>query len=395
MTAPDLQYVHTRPRFLSLLEALRASGQVALDTEFIGEGSYEPQLCLVQIATAGGVWIVDPLALADLGELWQLVTDPERELVVLAAREEIRFCLRYAGRPPGRLLDVQLAAGLVGHGYPLSHTNLVRKVLGVEVSGGESFTDWRQRPLSNRQLEYAADDVRYLLGVRERLLAKAERLGRVHWVEGECRRLVERITAGEQEERWWKVSGSAGLGRRELATLRELWRWRDAEARGANVPSRRVLRDELLVEIAKRRPASTGDLFALRGLDRGAARTAGPAIVAAVQRARQLPDSELPSSMRRDDPPQLSSLTQLLGLVANSLATERQIDPALLATTADLQDLVRWRLGPPDEEEPGWLAGWRGEILRDPLLEILDGRRGVRVGNPNSVNPFILEPEQP
>jgi len=386
-------YVHTRPALEALVEELLRSDHVALDTEFVSEGAYEPVLCLVQIATTGGIWIVDPFAGIDLTGLWEAVTAPERELVVLAAREEIRFCIREAKRPPARMFDAQIAAGLVGNGYPMSHTNLVRKVVGVQVQGGESFTDWRKRPLSDKQLEYAADDVRYLLEMRTRLMAQAERLTRSHWIEAECNRLVERVVAAEQEERWRRVSGSTNLNRRDLATLRELWLWRDGEARRENAPSRRILRDDLLVEIAKRRPTTTADLFALRGLERGSIRAAGSAIVRAVQTALALPDSELPRILRRDDPPQVTILGQLLSVATNGLAEEHEVDPQLLATTADLQEVVRWRLGVGGVEgEPFLFQGWRGELLREPLSEILDGKRCARVGNLKKPSPLVFEP---
>jgi ribonuclease D len=402
MPGPAAEYVHTPSRLSALITVLQRSERVALDTEFIGENAYEPLLCLVQVATEEGIWIVDPLAVADLRDFWKVLTEPGREVVAVAAREELRFCLRYASRLPDPLLDPQIAAGLVGYGYPLSHTNLVRKVLGVDVHGSEAYTDWRQRPLSNRQIDYAADDVRYLLPLRERLLADAERLSpgagqvRSEWIRAECRRLAERITAGEQEERWWRVSGSTGLGRRELAVLRELWRWRDQRARAENIPPRRVLRDELLVEIAKRRPGSQGDLYALRGMDRGAARTAGPEILRAVQAAMKLPESELPTPMRRDDPSQLNLLSQLLAVAANNLAAAHHVDPALLATTDDLRDLVRWRLGQVESKDGLLvLGGWRGEILGEPLRELLDGKRRIRVGDLQSESPLVLEPLEP
>lgn len=394
MTAALPHYINSRSRLTPLLEAVRGSDRVAFDTEFISEGSYEPLLCLVQVATQeGSLWIVDPLAVADLGEFWRLVTEPEREVIVLAAREELRFCLRYAGRAPERMVDVQVAAGLVGQGYPVSHTNLVRKVLGVQIGGGEAYTDWRQRPLSNRQLEYAADDVRYLFALRDRLMEDAERLGRTAWIEAECRRLVERVTAGEQEERWWKLAGGSTLSRRDLAVLRELWRWRDAEARGANQPPRRIMRDDLLVEIAKRRPTTVNNLFALRGMDRGAARDKGPEIVRAVQAALALPDAELPRHFRRDDPPQVAVLAQLLSVVTNNVSAEEGVDLALLATTAELQDLVRWRLGLSEREgEPEVLSGWRGSLLGQPLLQILNGEAAVRVADLNAPGPLAFEP---
>ncbi|MFN3649895.1 MAG: ribonuclease D [Armatimonadota bacterium] len=388
--AGEVRYVQSGRQLDEVLSAVRSRELVAVDTEFVGEGSYQPILCLAQVATEDGIWIVDPLAVNDLSALWQLLTEPGREVIALAPREELRFCLRYAGRVPDPLFDPQTAAALVGYGYPLSHTNLVRQVLGVRVAGGESFTDWRRRPLTERQMEYAADDVRYLLAVRNELLKRAEALGRTEWIRDECRNLVERIVAAEREERWWKVSGGGNLRPRELAVLRELWRWRDQEARAGDLPPRRVLKDEMLVEIAKRKPATTADLFALRGLERGAVRSAGSAIVGAVQTALKLPDQELPKLLRRDDPPQVQVLQQLLSVATGALSQQHQVDPALLATTSDLQELVRWRLGL-TEEKPPLLEGWRGEILGGPLLDLLDGKGHVRVGNLKEANPLVFE----
>jgi ribonuclease D len=370
--------------------AVTAAERVAFDTEFVSEGSYEPILCLIQLATEAGIWLVDPLAVSDLRELWDALTDDTREMVALAAREEVRFCVRYGGRAPARLLDPQIAAGLLGYGYPLSHTNLVKKALGVNVASGEAFTDWRKRPLSPRQLEYAADDVRHLLALADRLSADARRRGRAAWVEGECRRLVERVS-GDPEDRW-RVSGSASLNRRDLAVLRELWRWRDQAARSANSPPRRILRDELLVEIARRKPANQADLFALRGMDRGFLQKAGSAIMAAVQAALATPDTDLPRSNRRSDPPQVAVLSQFLSLAASGLAAEHEVDLALLATSSEVQDFVRWTLGLAEPDyEPPLLQGWRGEILGEPLRELLAGQRRVRVRNLKSPNPLVFE----
>jgi len=385
-------YVQSPQALAPALESIRESPHVALDTEFISEGSYEPLLCLLQLATRDGIWIVDPLARLDLGPLWEALTEPGRELVALAARQEIRFCMKEAGRLPGRLLDVQLAAGLVGYSYPLSHTNLVREVLGVRVNGGETFTDWSQRPLTERQLDYAADDVRYLLDVRDRLMERAAEWNRTDWIDGECRRLLARVTEEDGDDAWRRVSGSGRLGRRDLALVRELWRWRDDEARQANVPPRRILRDELLIEVIKRRPATLDDLFALRGFDRGMLRKSGPRLLEAVRTGLSLPESEYPPVFRRDDPPQVGVLAQLLSVASNGLAAEHHIDPALLATSSDLQDVVRWRLrGGSEADRPAALQGWRAEILQETLVEFLEGKRYVRVGNLRTPNPLVFE----
>ena len=374
-----------------VVNAIHAAPVVGFDTEFVGEHSYEPQLCLLQVSTGNAVWIVDPLAGLDLTGFWSALTAPGREVVALAARQEILFCLRYAQRPPAQLFDPQLAAGLVGLGYPLSHTNLVRKVLDIVVPAGEAFTDWRKRPLSTRQVEYAAADVQHLLEVRERLLERARRLKRVDWLVGECAYLVERVVESEREERWWRVGGASSLNRRGLAVLRELWRWRDASARSADVPPRRVLGDDIMVEVAKRSPRTVGDLFALRGLERSSLRKTGGEMVTAVIRGLDVASDQLPELRRRDDPPQVAIVTQVVSVVAGGLAARHQVDPALLATTADLQEVVRWRLGAGDGERPAILNGWRGEILGRPLLDLLDGRSAIRIADLSAPDPVRIE----
>lgn len=374
------------------MAAVDAAPSVSFDTEFVGEKTYEPELCLIQIATGEDIWIIDPLARINLNPFWQALTAPGREVVALAARQEILFCLRYAGRPPATVYDPQLVAGLVGYSYPLSHTNLVQQVLDVRVGGGETFTDWRKRPLSPQQLEYAADDVRYLAAIRDHLNRRAADLGRSEWVATECARQVERVVNRDGEERWMRVSGAGSLPRRGLAVLREVWQWRDDAARAANVPVRRIMSDDLLIAVAKRSPKTVDDLFALRGFDRGALSRSGPAIVAAVQAGARVPQDQLPSLLRRDDPPQVSVLGQFVSVVANNLAGQHQVAASLLATSADLQDLVRWHLRLPDVERPPVLDGWRGEILGQPLLDLLSGRTAVRVTDAQSPNPLTVEP---
>jgi ribonuclease D len=381
-------YIDSPAKLAKLIDELRHCKQIGLDTEFISEGRYEPHLCLLQLSAESRAWIVDPLAVANLSELWNLLTEPDCELVTVAARQEIKFVEKGAGRPPSKILDLQVAAGLVGYGYPLSHTNLVLRILGEKIHGGESFTDWRKRPLTPVQLKYAADDVRYLLAMREKLLARADKMNRRSWVEAECEGLVHEVL---REEERWRVSGSARLSRRQLAVLRELWRWRDRSARGMNLPATRVLGDSMMVEVAKRSPKSSEDLFALRGLDRKGLRDAESHILGAVNTALQLPESQLPGHIRRDDPPQVSVLTKLLAVAVNGLAAEHQVDQALLATTADLQDLVRWKLDPDGQGGAALLEGWRSEILREPLLGILEGKRCVKVGDLSEDNPLSFE----
>jgi ribonuclease D len=380
-------YVDQAAQLAPLIEHLSTQPVVGFDTEFISEGRYEPALCLIQLSTPEGIWIVDPQAVHDLGELWQVLAT--RELVTVAARQEIKFCEKGAGTPPASILDLQVAGGLLGSGFPLSHTNLVLRVLNVKVHGGESFTDWKKRPLSPVQLKYAADDVRYLLQIREKLLKRADKMGRTDWIRGECARMVNDVL---REEERWRVSGSSRLNRRQLAALREVWRWRDRAARKSNIPVGRVLSDAMLIEVAKRSPATVEDLFAIRGLDRKLFRNSEAEVVGAVKKAQEIPEDKLPNNERREDPPQVAVVQKLLSVASNGLAAEYDVDPALLATTSDLQDLVRWFLdGETAGEEPDAIQGWRGEILREPLLGFLEGKRYVRVGNIKKANPLVFE----
>ena len=315
-----VNYIDSSAKLGPFISEIAPCRVIGLDTEFISEGRYDPELCLVQIATEKGIWIIDPLKVTNLRPLWEMLAQPEHELVTVAARQEIRFCAKGAGLPPAKVLDLQIAAGLLGYSYPLSHTNLVLRILGQKVHGGESFTDWRRRPLAPVQLKYAADDVRYLLEMRARLLHRAEQMDRLGWIDDECRQLLEEVT-NEQEK--WRVSGSARLNRRQLAVLREVWRWRNGVAEEKNMPATRVLGDSMLLEVARRSPVSSDDLFAIRGLDRRLLRGAESGIVRSVKTAQALPEAQLPVSGRRDDPPQVAVLAKLLSVAAGGLGGAR------------------------------------------------------------------------
>src|SRR5690606_28175356 len=198
-----------------------------------------------------------------------------------------------------------------------------------------------------------------------------------------------RIVQGQDEERWRRVSGASRLNRRDLAVLREVWHWREATAKERDVPPRRLLSDDMLVQVVRRKPSDPEGVLQLRGMER--LRREAPAIVQAVIRGMRVPHRDLPALNTRDDPPQVQILGQLASIVANSLAAENQVDIALLATTADLHQVVRWHLGL-TQERPEVLEGWRGEILGRPLLDLLEGRSLVRVDDARSSSPLKIEP---
>jgi ribonuclease D len=350
------------------------------DTEFVGEDTYHPNLCLVQVATPNCLYLIDPLTAGPLDEFWQLVVDPARIVIVHAGREEVRLCRLWTGRTPGNLFDLQLAAGLAGWTYPLGYGTLVNQVLGVQMAKGETLTEWRHRPLTSAQIRYAFDDVRYLLPVWRRLSARLEKQGRTEWACEEFTRLA--LNAAPEEpttERWRKLRGLGSLDRRRLAIVRALYNWREETAARTNRPTRTIVRDDLIIEIARRNPTRERDLHVVRGLPRRDL----DAILQTVTEARRLPLEQCPVVWGREqDPPQVALVTNVLMAVLGDVCARRGLAPNLVASTNDVKLLVRARLAnQPLPPESLLTAGWRCAHILPDLLAVLEGRRQLRIAD--------------
>jgi ribonuclease D len=298
--SPDLpEHIVSSPdALLACCDLLAQCRQFGLDTEFVGEDTYHPHLCLVQVATAQALYLIDPITVGPLDRFWQLIVDPANLVVVHAAREEVRLCLLATGKLPGNIFDLQLAAGLVGLIYPMGHGNLVNNLLGIQLAKGETLTEWRDRPLTRQQIRYAFDDVRFLLPLWQRLSARLEELGRSSWALEEFARLAASARPEETvQEKWRRLRGLGSLDRRRLALVREIFNWREVTAARVNRPPRTLVRDDLIIEIAKRNPTQEKDLQVIRGL----AKRDLPAILEAVARARSLPAEQFPHAAEREN----------------------------------------------------------------------------------------------
>jgi ribonuclease D len=383
------QVVTTPEELAACCEYLATCPAFGFDTEFVGEDTYHPRLCLVQVATPDQLILIDPLSAGPLDAFWNLVVDPAHVAVVHAGREEVRLCKLWAGRPPGNLFDLQLAAGLVGLAYPLGHGALVNQVLGVQLAKGETLTEWRHRPLTRQQIRYAYDDVRYLLPLWQRIAGRLEALGRIEWAREEFARLA--LTASPEEqvtEKWRKLRGLGTLDRRRLAVVRGLFAWREETAARTNRPARSLVRDDLIVEIARRSPSRVRDLEVVRGLPRRDLHD----IFHVVEQARALPPEELPAAMERDnDAPQVALLTSVLTAVLGDFCARQEVAPNLVASTNDVKLLVRAKVqGNGLPEESLMTRGWRGRHVLPELQAVLDGRRTVRVADVASPSPFEM-----
>ncbi len=379
--------VDTDPALAECVAHLATQRVIGFDTEFVGEDTFRPELCLIQVSTAERLYLIDPFEVSSLAPFWALMHDSARVVIAHAAREEVRMCRFKSGAPPAHLFDTQIAAGLIGLTYPISYAGLVQIALGTRLNKGDTLSDWRRRPLSASQVRYAYDDVRYLIPAYERLSAKLERYTRTAWAEEEFVAFVK-WTTGEDTavERWRKVKGCGALGRRELAVLRAVFVWRMGVAERQDRPARSVMRDDVLLEVAKCGARTPDSLGSLRGIPPREFET----VERAVRDANRIPTAELPEKTESEqDPPQVAVLGSLLTVVLNDVCDRLKLAQSLVCSQQDLKDLVRARQpgGKMPADSP-FNDGWRKADVLPHLDRILTGGLAVRVNDPQTTAPL-------
>jgi len=395
-----VQYDHLteQDQLVDFCRAGANASVIAFDTEFVSEDTYRPELCLIQVAVDGRLAVIDPLTIRDVTPFWELLAAPGHETIVHAGRQEFQFCLGAMNARPSGWFDVQLAAGFVGMEYPAAYGTLIAKLLGESVSKGETRTNWRRRPLSQRQLDYAVNDVLFLEPIRSVLVERIEELQRRPWLNEELERWQQQVESAEQREPWRRMSGVSSLKRgRQLAIARELWQWRENQARTRNCPAKRVLRDDLIVELSRRQTSEVRRVRAIRGLERRHLHRHLPDIAESIRRACEMDETQFPrpNVNVKLNSPQLTLLGQFLNTALGSICRSAHLAPSLVGTVQDLRDLVAFRLGIGDRsrsEPPGLACGWRAQVVGHVIDELLDGKRAIRVRDPLSENPLSLDP---
>ena len=370
-------YVATADELQRAVALLAASEFVALDTEFMRESTYYPMLCLVQAATHDTCVIVDPLAVKDLQPLWALLDDRRRLKVLHAARQDIEV-MSQAPRAPGGprpenldatipapLFDTQLAAAFLGLPAQIGYGNLVAERLGHTLAKGHARTDWTRRPLSTEQLEYAADDVRYLVPLYANLRAALEANGRLDWLEEESRKLEDpALFRTDPQDAWRRLKGLDRLKPVQRLAAKLLASWREQRAMKHDRPRGWIVPDEALREIAERLPGSMQELEQIQSLPGGVVRKSGEALLEVLAQAQRdaasEPSFDLPG---RPEPEQVARVTKLMGFV-RSQAEQMQIAPELLATRRDIEQLVFSGRA----ETIG--SGWRREVNGERMIAL-------------------------
>ena len=374
-------------------DRLRQTERIAFDTEFVSETTYRPQLCLIQVADDDGrVAIIDPFAVDDLAPFWERLASEDHIVLAHAAREETRFCHRYSGRPIGRLFDTQLAAGFVGMEFPASLSTLVSKLVGKTLPKGETRTDWSRRPLTEGQMRYAISDVTELHAMHDRLSDELDRRERWEWLEEETGIRQQKVIDYDTRENWRRVSGSSGLKPRQLEIVRQLWLWREGVAKHLDRLPKRVLRDDLIVELARRGSSDVRVIRGIRGIERRLLSDRYEELSAAIETALQTPEDDLPQRPRGKRNTGSPMLAQFLSTSMACLSRQHDLAPSIVGNSDDVKQFLSYELSRPGQRESiddvALARGWRGQIVAATLRDVLAGRVAIRVDDVRQEQPL-------
>jgi ribonuclease D len=361
----------------ALCERLKAAEYITVDTEFMREKTFWPKLCLVQIAGPDEAAAVDPLAEGiDLAPLFSLMVDPNVLKVFHAARQDVEIFYNLTGQIPVPLFDTQVAAMVCGFGDSVGYETLIAKLAGARVDKSSRFTDWSQRPLTDRQLTYALSDVTHLRPAYEKLKKRLVRSNRAHWLDEEMAVLTDPATYRVDPDESWKRLKVRTDKPRFLAILKEVAAWREREAQRKDIPRSRVLRDEALLEIASHAPTSVDDLARTRGLGRSVAEGRwGTELLAAVERGISTPVDACPTGEPRIElPPGLAPIVELLRVLLKMKCEDEDVASKLVANSSDLEAIAA-----DDEALVPALKGWRRELFGDAALALKHGRLALAV----------------
>ncbi|SOC86058.1 ribonuclease D [Ensifer adhaerens] len=372
--------IETTAELKAACEIFAKSDYVTVDTEFLRESTFWPQLCLIQIASPDHEALIDPLAKGlDLTPFFDLMANAAVVKVFHAARQDLEIIHHLGGIIPHPLFDTQVAAMVCGFGDSVSYDQLVQKITGKHIDKSSRFTDWSHRPLSQKQLDYALADVTHLRDIYASLKAELEREGRAHWLEDEMAVLETPETYDLHPDDAWTRMKMRVRKPSELAVLMKVTAWREREARNRDVPRGRILKDDAIYEIAQQQPRDAEALGKLRTVPRGWERSAsGAAIIAAVNEALSIPKEELPKIAKPYQPNEgTQSAVELLKVLLKLTAEREGVAAKIIANTDDLEKIA----SEGEKADVAAMHGWRKELFGDRALKLIDGQLVIKFVN--------------
>jgi ribonuclease D len=357
---------------------LSKSTYVTVDTEFIREKTYWPQLCLVQLANEEEAKVIDTMAEGlDLAPLLDLMANKNVLKVFHAARQDLEIFYKLSNKLPQPIFDTQIAAMVCGFGDSVGYETLVNSIIGEPIDKSSRFTDWAARPLTEKQVAYALGDVTYLRIIYETLETKLSESGRNEWLKEEISKLTdEKIYSAPPREAWRRLK-VRNPKPRILAILQELAAWRETEAQKRDMPRNRILRDDALVEIAHHTPGSVSELARTRGLSKHFAEgLAGKNILKAVETGKNLPEDQCPKLPRRPKIPSgIGPVADLLKVLLKMKSTQENVAQKLIANVTDIEKIAAFG----ETEGVPALTGWRRQLFGQEALDLRDGKLALIV----------------
>ena len=375
--SPTMQFIQSANELRTFCASVANADYLAIDTEFVRDKTYYPQLCLLQIASVDAIACIDPLKIDDLSPLKDILLNPQILKIFHAARQDLEVLNLTLQCIPKPVFDTQLAATLLGLGEQIGYANLVQHLLNVQLGKQHTRADWEQRPLTQEQLDYAADDVRYLIQIYPIISQKLSALGRANWLDDDLQALTsEALYQTDLQTLWQRISGNQKLRRKQLAVLRELSAWREQQAQQLNKPRKWILADNLLLAIATQAPTSMQKLKSIRGLNDAIIAKQGQAILAAVNAALALPESAWPElNKRRQLDKEQEALVDSLMAIVKLKANEHSLNVSAITSRNELEALAS------NDKEINLLNGWRRELVGNSLLAFLDGKLNLHFLN--------------
>ncbi len=364
-----IQYINHADQLPALCEQISREPWIALDTEFLREKTYYPKFCLLQIAAPGWVACVDPLAIADLGALFAAIYNPAITKVLHSCRQDLEIFYQLTGRIPEPIFDTQIAAPLLGFQENPGYAMLVSSFLNINLNKAHTRTDWSARPLSEDQIQYAADDVIYLCKIYTMMCEQLDKLGRLNWLDSDFALLNDpELYQLSPENAWLRMRGKNKLTGRQLSILQSLSEWRERTAQSENKPRNWLFPDDMLMELAKLQPITLSDLAKIRNINERSVNRYGKVICELIDKARQTPPKPLKEKARPcKKTQQHEAIIDVLSAVVRLRAEENSLNPVILATRKELEQLLF------GEEDCPLLHGWRYNMAGKELLGLLQG----------------------
>jgi ribonuclease D len=385
LPAAPTHLVATADKLQEVCDHLRSAGTFAFDTEFIGENTYHPILCLVQVATRQRVELIDPLALDrdQMAPLWDLLADESLEKICHAGDQDVEIVWQHSGHLTRNMFDTQIGAGMMGISYPTALWRAVEFFTGITLEKAHTYSAWDRRPLSRSQFEYAIDDVRYLPTVHAAMKARIAELGHAGWMRAACDEMcAESARPVEARKLFARIRGAAGLSSEQLSVLREVTALREQIAYEHDVPARAFLKDDVLVDIAQRMPAVESELARIREMPAEEVDSYGGAFLEAIRRGRAIDEADRPSIfVPGEDSAEVKRLAETLWVSAQAICLGQSVTPGLVTSQNEIAAIARHvhkkGAGAKAIDKHPLMIGWHRECLGEKLMAFVRGELKV------------------